>query len=78
MQCATRGLAISAPDKFAGLRYLGLGLEFASTILGGMLIGFGVDWLFPVLEPFGFLIGGMVGFAASMARLVRFANKWNR
>lgn len=56
-----------------GLRY---GSEFMAGVLVGIGLGFAADWFFG-WQPWGMLIGGLLGFAAGTLNVVRAANEMN-
>ncbi|TGY87209.1 hypothetical protein E5163_15935 [Marinicauda algicola] len=66
--------ARSRPSGWAvGLRY---GSEFFAGVVVGIGIGMAADWFFAT-EPWGMLIGGLLGFAAGTLNVVRAAQEVN-
>ncbi len=65
-----------AKDRFSAgqLKYMGLGFEFAGAIIVMTLMGLFVDrqW---ATEPWGLLIGGVVGIVCGMYVLLKAAVK---
>ncbi|MEX0824516.1 MAG: AtpZ/AtpI family protein [Pirellulaceae bacterium] len=67
------------PRRPTVMRFAGAGIELAGACLAGGLIGYIVDrFLLQAAEQWGFLIGGLLGFALGMANLIRLAMKFNR
>ncbi len=60
-----------------GWRLAGVGGEFASHVLAGVLIGLGIDWYFGV-RPWGILGGASAGLAVGMLQFIRQSLKLNR
>ncbi len=60
-----------------GWRMAGLGWEFTSHVLAGLLLGWGVDWLFSV-KPWGIAGGAIAGLAVGMLQFIRRAAALNR
>lgn len=60
-----------------GWRMAGLGWEFTSHVLAGLLIGWGIDWLFSV-KPWGIAGGALAGLAVGMLQFIRRAAMLNR
>ena len=55
-------------------RLSGLGLEFGSSVIGGVLLGYLLDrWL--GTGPWLLLVGTGIGFAAGLFRMVRLLNR---
>ena len=53
---------------------MGLGIQFAVSVIGCFLLGRWIDaWL--ASEPFGALIGFLLGAAAGMVNLIRSVNR---
>ena len=59
-----------------GWRMAGLGWEFVSHVLAGMLLGWGVDWYWNT-RPWGIAIGAGAGLAVGTLQFVRTAYKLN-
>lgn len=60
-----------------GFRLAGLGGEFTSNVIAGLLIGWGIDWLFDV-RPWGIVGGACAGVAVGMLQFIRQAAALNR
>jgi len=61
------------------MRFAGMGVELAGAFLVGALLGHACDrFLLTAERPWGLLIGGLLGFAAGMARLVQLARAYYR
>lgn len=60
------------PESPGPGRLVGLGIEFAVWVLFGFGIGYWIDHsIFPWLQPWGLIVGGGLGFAAAMTRIVQ-------
>lgn len=55
----------------------GLGFQFGTEIVAGVLLGWLVDWYFDT-EPWGVLIGSLLGIAVAFLDLTRKAIQLNR
>lgn len=64
------------PQSAAGLA-LRFGGEFGAAIIVGALLGFGVDYFLPT-DPWGLVIGLVLGFVAGVVNVVRTASAYNR
>ena len=64
------------PDSAASLA-LRFGGEFGAAILVGALLGYGADY-FLHSNPWGLMIGLVLGFAAGVMNVVRTAQAYNR
>ncbi|WP_197452749.1 AtpZ/AtpI family protein [Rosistilla oblonga] len=71
-------LAGSDDDKPSYLRFAGAGLELAGAMFVPATIGYLIDSHFMWQTPWGFLIGGILGFSAGMYNFIRLANKLNQ
>lgn len=60
------------------LRFAGAGLELAGAAIVPAGIGYLVDNHFQWENPWGFLVGGILGFSAGMYNFIRLANKLNK
>lgn len=67
------GARPQSPASLA-LRYGG---EFGAAIIVGALIGYGVDYFLPT-DPWGLVVGFVLGFAAGVVNVVRVAQSYNR
>jgi ATP synthase protein I len=64
------------PQSAAGLA-LRFGGEFGAAIIVGALLGFGADYFLPT-DPWGLVIGLVLGFVAGVVNVVRTASAYNR
>jgi F0F1-type ATP synthase assembly protein I len=64
-------------DKNQGLRFAGLGVEFAAAVAGLTLVGYWVDHHFGS-SPWGVLIGAAIGIIGGMRNMIREALSANR
>lgn len=64
-------------DKNQGLRFAGLGIEFAAAVAGLTLVGYWVDHHFGS-SPWGVLIGAAIGIIGGMRNMIREALSANR
>lgn len=55
---------------------VGVGGEFVSHVLAGLLLGWGVDWAFNV-RPWGILGGAIAGLLVGTAQFIRAAMRIN-
>lgn len=60
-----------------GWRLAGVGWEFSSQVLAGVLIGWGIDWYFEV-KPWGIVGGATAGLSVGALQFIRNAAKLNR
>lgn len=56
--------------KFRGMRFAGLGMEFAAAVAGLTLLGLWIDRRFDT-EPWGVLVGAGVGIIGGMYNMIR-------
>jgi ATP synthase protein I len=56
---------------------LRFGGEFGAAIIVGALLGFGADYFLPT-DPWGLVIGLVLGFVAGIVNVVRTASAYNR
>ncbi|MGE3303506.1 MAG: AtpZ/AtpI family protein [Hyphomonadaceae bacterium] len=77
---AARGPGVSstpkAPDSAASLA-LRFGGEFGAAVLVGAAIGFGIDQFAPT-DPWGLVVGLILGFAAGVVNVARTAQAYSR
>lgn len=57
-------------DRPSWIRYSGLGIELAAAFLGFALLGYWVDHHYET-EPWGLLIGAVLGLIGGMYNMVR-------
>jgi F0F1-type ATP synthase assembly protein I len=60
-----------------GWRLAGVGGEFASHVVAGVALGWGVDWYFGV-SPWGILIGSIAGLAVGALQFVKSSLRLNK
>ena len=65
-------------DRPSPLRFAGAGIELAGIVLVSAGLGFAADNFFAWEGDWGFLIGGLSGFAVGLANLLRLAAAYNR
>ncbi|XZE56821.1 AtpZ/AtpI family protein [Planctomycetaceae bacterium SH139] len=65
-------------DRPSSLRFAGAGIELAGAVLVSAGLGFAADTFFAWEGDWGFLIGGLLGFALGLANLLRLAAAYNR
>jgi F0F1-type ATP synthase assembly protein I len=77
---------MASPDRKAkeqkriegiGFRLAGIGGEFASNVVAGLLIGWGIDWYFEC-RPWGIVGGAAAGLAVGTLQFIRQAVALNR
>lgn len=61
---------MSSRRKLSGMRYAGLGMEFAAAVAGLTLLGHWADRHFGS-EPWGLLIGAALGIVGGMYNMIR-------
>lgn len=57
-------------DRNRGLRYAGLGIEFAAAVAGLTLVGFWIDRHFGS-SPWGVLVGAAIGLIGGTYNMIR-------
>ena len=67
----------SQPAPSAASLSLRIGGEFGAAIIVGALLGFGADYFLPT-DPWGLVIGLVLGFVAGIVNVVRTASAYNR
>ena len=68
----------STPEAKARLfRLMGMGWTLVTELVAGMLIGWGIDWLFGFDTVF-FIVGAVVGLLVGMTSFIRAALAENR
>lgn len=55
----------------SSLDFSQVGYELMGGILGGLLMGLGLDWFFPVLSPWALIIMIFVGFVVGLMNVWR-------
>ncbi|MBL9150114.1 MAG: AtpZ/AtpI family protein [Phycisphaerae bacterium] len=60
----------NAKTMRAGWQLMGVGWEFGSQVVAGLLLGWGIDWLFNT-RPWGLVIGPICGLAVGMWTFIR-------
>jgi F0F1-type ATP synthase assembly protein I len=60
-----------------GWRLAGVGWEFSSQVLAGVLLGWGIDWFFET-KPWGIVGGAAAGLSVGTLQFIRNAVKLNR
>lgn len=74
-----RGQALNRSEQgSAAWRFAGAGLELAGTVLFCMALGYAIDNYLGSDKRVGTAAGALLGFAASMTRLIRLALALNR
>lgn len=69
----------NGPRRPTVMRFAGAGIELAGACLAGGLLGYVVDrFVLQGDEQWGFLVGGLLGFAIGMTNLIRLAMKFNQ
>ena len=61
---------VSSRSKFRGMRFAGLGVEFAAAVAGLTLLGYWFDRHFGT-RPWALLIGAALGLIGGMYNLLR-------
>jgi ATP synthase protein I len=65
----------SAQRRRAALQLSAVGLEFSSTVIGGLILGYYLDdWL--GTEPWLFLVGTFGGLGAAVLRMILLLKKY--
>jgi ATP synthase protein I len=72
-----RGASSDKPPPSAASLAMRFGGEFGAAVLVGALLGYGVDY-FLHSQPWGLIIGLVLGFATGVVNVVRTAQAYNR